>query len=80
MGDLIVDEYITCQAIGMSQEEPTLVVTPVDNTSFIGGAAIVAAHAAGLGASVKLITVTGNDLAANFARSSAKRIARSWFI
>ena len=70
VGDLIVDEYITCQAIGMSQEEPTLVVTPVDNTSFIGGAAIVAAHAAGLGASVKLVSVTGNDLAANFARTA----------
>ena len=70
VGDLIVDEYITCQAIGMSQEEPTLVVTPVDNTSFIGGAAIVAAHAAGLGASVQLVTVTGNDLAANFARTA----------
>ena len=70
VGDLIVDEYITCQAIGMSQEEPTLVVTPVDNTCFIGGAAIVAAHAAGLGASVKLVSVTGNDLAANFARTA----------
>ena len=70
VGDLIVDEYITCQAIGMSQEEPTLVVTPVDNTSLIGGAAIVAAHAAGLGASVQLVSVTGNDLAANFARTA----------
>ena len=70
VGDLIVDEYITCQAIGMSQEEPTLVVTPVDNTCFIGGAAIVAAHAAGLGASVQLVSVTGNDLAANFARTA----------
>lgn len=68
LGDLIVDEYITCQPIGMSQEEPTIVVTPVDNTCFIGGAAIVAAHAAGLGASVKFISVTGNDTAAKFSR------------
>lgn len=67
VGDLIVDEYITCQALGMSQEEPTIVVTPVDSTRFIGGAAIVAAHAAGLGASVQFISVAGNDLARDFA-------------
>ncbi len=50
IGDLLVDEYITCEALGMSQEEPTLVVTPLDTARFLGGAGIVAAHAAGLGA------------------------------
>ena len=49
IGDLIVDEYITCEPLGMSQEDPTIVVTPVDSSFFIGGAGIVAAHAAGLG-------------------------------
>jgi hypothetical protein len=49
IGDLIIDEYITCQPLGMSQEDPTIVVTPVDSLRFIGGAGIVAAHAAGLG-------------------------------
>lgn len=67
VGDLIVDEYITCQPLGMSQEDPTIVVTPVDSTSFIGGAGIVAAHAAGLGASVLFVSVTGNDAARTFA-------------
>jgi rfaE bifunctional protein kinase chain/domain len=67
VGDLIVDEYITCQALGMSQEEPTIVVTPVNSTRFIGGAGIVAAHAAGLGASVQFISVAGNDSARDFA-------------
>ncbi len=67
LGDLIIDEYITCQALGMSQEEPTIVVTPVDTTKFIGGAGIVAAHAAGLGASVDFISVTGDDKARIFA-------------
>lgn len=67
VGDLIIDEYITCQALGMSQEDTTIVVTPVDSTRFIGGAGIVAAHAAGLGASVQFFSVTGNDGARNFA-------------
>lgn len=67
VGDLIVDEYITCQPLGMSQEDPTIVVTPVDSTRFMGGAGIVAAHAAGLGASVQFFSVTGSDTAREFA-------------
>ena len=68
VGDLIIDEYITCEPLGMSQEEPTLVVMPIDSTRFIGGAGIVAAHAAGLGAQVQFVSVTGNDSAREFAR------------
>ncbi len=68
VGDLIIDEYITCQPLGMSQEDPTLVVTPIDSTRFIGGAGIVAAHAAGLGAEVQFISVTGIDSSQTFAR------------
>lgn len=60
-GDLIVDEYITCDPLGMSQEDPTIVVTPIDSSRFLGGAGIVAAHAASLGADVKFMSVTGND-------------------
>jgi len=67
VGDLIIDEYITCQPLGMSQEDPTIVVTPIDSTCFIGGAGIVAAHAAGLGASVNFMSVTGNDSTRTFA-------------
>ncbi len=67
VGDLIVDEYITCQPLGMSQEDPTIVVTPIDTTQFIGGAGIVAAHAAGLGALVHFVSVAGDDAARDFA-------------
>lgn len=61
IGDLIVDEYITCEPLGMSQEDPTIVVTPIDSKRFIGGAGIVAAHACSLGAKVDFISVAGND-------------------
>ena len=67
VGDLIVDEYITCEPLGMSQEDPTIVVTPVDSARFVGGAGIVAAHAAGLGAQVYFATVTGTDASREFA-------------
>jgi len=67
VGDLIIDEYITCQPLGMSQEDPTIVVTPIDSTRFVGGAGIVAAHAAGLGAHVQFVSVTGVDASRDFA-------------
>jgi len=61
VGDLIIDEYINCEPLGMSQEDPTLVVTPLATERFIGGGAIVAAHARGLGARVKYYSVAGAD-------------------
>lgn len=67
IGDLIVDEYIACDALGMSQEDPTIVVTPVFREVFVGGAGIVAGHAVGLGAEVSLISVAGYDLTADIA-------------
>ncbi len=69
IGDLIIDEYITCQALGMSQEDPTIVVTPIDSTKFVGGAGIVAAHAAGIGSQVKFVSVVGNDNTYEFAKT-----------
>lgn len=65
IGDTIMDEYITCEALGMSQEDPTIVVSPISSDIFLGGAGIVAAHAAGLGAKVDFFTILGNDNYAN---------------
>ena len=61
VGDLIVDEYIHCEPLGMSREDPTLVVSPYKTERFVGGAGIVAAHAAALGATVSFISVVGAD-------------------
>ena len=66
IGDLILDAYITCEPVGMSQEDPTIVVTPVEERLFVGGAGIVAAHARGFGAEVRFLTVVGNDTRADF--------------
>ena len=68
IGDLIVDEYVACDALGMSQEDPTIVVTPVLRELFVGGAGIVAGHAAGLGSDVTFISVAGNDKTAELAQ------------
>ena len=72
IGDLIIDEYINCHPLGMSQEEPTIVVTPVDSRKYFGGAGIVAAHCQSLGARTTFITVTGEDETSKWAQEKAK--------
>ena len=67
VGDLILDEYISCEALGMSQEDPTLVVSPITESTYLGGAGIVAAHARGMGANVEFFSISGNDKGASVA-------------
>ncbi|MGA1823320.1 MAG: PfkB family carbohydrate kinase [bacterium] len=66
IGETIVDEYITCDPMGMSQEDPTIVVTPILTERFLGAAGIVAAHAKGLGARVDFFSVIGKDETAEY--------------
>lgn len=68
IGDLIVDQYVFCDPIGMSQEDPTLVVTPNRRQKFVGGAGIVAAHVGGLGCKVAYGGLIGDDEAGSYAK------------
>lgn len=67
VGDVIIDEFISCQAIGMSQEDPVVVSTPVANSKYLGGAGIVAAHCKAMGAQVRLVSLVGDDDAGHWA-------------
>lgn len=73
VGDTIIDEYIDCFPLGMSQEEPTLVVSPQETTRYLGGAGIVASHASQLGASVRFLSVAGQDEARDFAAAELEK-------
>ena len=59
IGDIILDQYAACEAMGMSAEA-FLVVKKLKCKNFIGGAGIVAAHINSLGAKCDL-SVTGKD-------------------
>ena len=67
VGDTIIDEYAVCDAVGMSREDPTIVVRPRQSDLYLGGAGVVASHARSLGAKVTFATVTGNDMLAAYA-------------
>ena len=69
IGDLIIDEYISCTPLGMSQEDPTIVVSPTEKVKFIGGAGIVSMHASSLGAQVTFLSVTGKDDERKYAKN-----------
>ncbi len=73
IGDVIVDQYIETKPLGMSSEDPTIVVTPTDRMNYIGGSAIVASHASSLGAKTHLISVVGNDVYKNFLVKNLKK-------
>ena len=61
VGDVIIDQYTECQAIGMSQESISLVAKPIENKFYLGGAGIVAAHCTGFGCRTDFLTILGND-------------------
>ena len=66
IGDTIVDRYVACDPVGMSNEAPVVVVKELEARDYIGGAGIVAAHIAALGAKSTLVSVTGDDDASGF--------------
>ena len=72
IGDIIVDDYSYHEALGMSQEDSSIVVKPIETSKYLGGAGIVAAHSAKLGAKSFLISVVGNDREAIFAKNKLK--------
>tara|TARA_B100000989_G_scaffold116754_1_gene85927 strand:+ start:1690 stop:3198 length:1509 start_codon:yes stop_codon:yes gene_type:complete len=61
VGDVILDKYLTCQPLGMSEEAPLVVVKEIDGTMFTGGAGVVAKHIEKMGNKVELISVLGAD-------------------
>ena len=70
IGEVIVDEYVQGYAVGLSQEDPTIVMTPSRTETFLGGAAITAGHIRSIGAKeVTLFSVLGADERANYTRT-----------
>ena len=73
LGDLILDSYVICDPVGMSQEDPTVVIMPREERLFVGGAGIVASNARQLGADVNFITTVGDDERARFGLEELNR-------
>ena len=60
VGDSVCDRYVFCEQADVAAEAPVLSVRPVREQSFLGAAAIIAAHLRALGATPHLLTTTGS--------------------
>jgi rfaE bifunctional protein kinase chain/domain len=74
IGDTIVDQYVACDALGMSAEAPVVVVRELDTREYAGGAAIVAMHVSALGADCRYLSVVGQDKNATIAEQELERL------
>ncbi len=61
LGDTICDRYVFCEQVDVADEAPVLSLRPRRETSYLGGAAIIAGHLKALGAQPHLVTCVGND-------------------
>ena len=61
IGDFILDRYHFCEATGVAGEGPMMALRTLGSRDFDGGAAIIARHAAALGADVTLVTALAKD-------------------
>ncbi len=63
IGDTLIDRYVFCDAIDVASEAPVISLSKLDESSYVGGAAIVARHVAAMGAQPFLLTAVANDAA-----------------
>ena len=68
VGDLIVDDYVATEPLGISAEAPVIVVREVESRRYVGGAGVVAKHLSALGGNVSILSVVGEDNEAEFIR------------
>ncbi len=61
VGDIVLDRYVFCDAIDIASESPMMSLCELEQKTYVGGAAIVARHAAALGASVCLVSSISKD-------------------
>ena len=74
IGDTIIDQYVACDALGMSAEAPVVVVRELDTREYAGGAAVVAMHVSTLGAKCRFLSVVGQDNNANLVSQNLDRL------
>ncbi len=56
VGETIIDEYVHCDQPEIASESPVMTLRPIQRRTYDGGAAVIARHAAALGARPILLT------------------------
>tara|TARA_Y100001960_G_C14765107_1_gene876482 strand:+ start:1663 stop:3198 length:1536 start_codon:yes stop_codon:yes gene_type:complete len=74
VGDVILDRYVACDPVGMSNEAPVVVVKELETQDYVGGAGIIAAHVAALGSRSTIFSVVGRDDQGEFIEQSLREL------
>lgn len=69
VGETIIDTYVLCDRPEVAGESPVLTLRPLEHRQYDGGAAVVARHAAALGARPVLVTALPQTAAAEALRT-----------
>lgn len=80
VGDLIVDNFVSCQAVGLSSEAPVVVVKEIESNKFVGGGGVVAAHITSLGAKSSFVSTVGHDEVGEYAATSLQESGVSEYL
>jgi rfaE bifunctional protein nucleotidyltransferase chain/domain len=66
-GDIVLDRYQYCDATDIAGDGPMMSLVPLEHRDYLGGAAMIARHLAGLGAEPTLLASLGTDDASDAA-------------
>ncbi|HEY4329952.1 MAG TPA: adenylyltransferase/cytidyltransferase family protein [Phycisphaerae bacterium] len=67
LGDVVLDRYQYCDATDIAADGPMMSLVPLEHRDYLGGAAMIARHLAGLGAEATLLASLGTDDASDAA-------------
>ena len=73
LGDSIIDTYIQTDLIGNNAKTPTFSTRYIDETKYVGGAAIIAKHLSKAGAKVTFCSILGNDKLGKYIKRDLKK-------
>ena len=66
IGDIIIDEYLQCELIGLSQESDSIIYKPLNSKKYLGGAGFVAKTCSNSGLQTSFLTLLGHGDSKSF--------------
>ncbi len=81
IGELIIDKYVFCDAVGKSGKDPMLVFSHVKTDEYLGGAGAVANHISDFSENITLLSLIGdkNDRFKFITQQLSKKIKTKFF-
>ena len=61
IGEIIIDQYVFCEALGKSGKEPVLVLRDLETQEYLGGSLAIARHLIGFCKTVSVLSFLGED-------------------